>query len=464
MARKFLFVDQNIIDKINRRRGRSTQGEFIKNCIENYLGEEESKVTRRSPVKIWKGSGNIKRESVKREIAKPASDKSSFMFMDQDLLERIDENRGPVSRTEFIEQCISSRVPKVVVSEPKHYATREEFQEFRGFVKNTLKDLADMLFHTDVSSKFDKYLDAPYRPRRERAETLEYEDTRRPVASPRTGSREYYEDDYMSPPRRVPQRPPQRPSERRYAEDREREQSRKPRERTEIYPSDERRETADYPPPAREQQRYPRESEYQPPRPPRQDVPPASTGDGVNLRGMLNGLKVRLQNWLFTQEEPVPAAGVTYPPTPTQTRYNEYDTTHRDVSRQEISRYDVTRHETVIHDAPPVMEIEEEDTGSQNMHPGLWGLAILLFGFGDTLLSTMVFAKGGYEANPLMGGLVSFFGGSIVAFVIIKTIIMGVLALISFKVFKNQGWLIPSILIVVGAFLVLSNLMAYVKL
>jgi hypothetical protein len=110
------------------------------------------------------------------------------------------------------------------------------------------------------------------------------------------------------------------------------------------------------------------------------------------------------------------------------------------------------------------MPEEEEEPRSQNMYPWLWGLAILLFGFGDTLLSTMVFSQGGYEANPLMGGLVSMFGGSIVAFVIIKTVIMGILALISFKVFRNHGWLIPAILIAVGGFLCFSNLMAYINL
>jgi hypothetical protein len=97
-------------------------------------------------------------------------------------------------------------------------------------------------------------------------------------------------------------------------------------------------------------------------------------------------------------------------------------------------------------------------------YTGLWVLAILLFGFGDTLLSTMVFAKGGYEANPLMGNLVTMLGGSMISFVIIKTVVVVVLALISFKFFKKHGWLIPAILIVIGAFLVISNFMAYIKM
>ncbi len=453
--RKFLFVDKSILNKIDRRRGRLSHGDFIRRCVENYLGEEERPVAHRPSINVWKDNAPVKSRSSRR-----APDKNSLIFMDQDLLDQIDHNRGTVSRAEFIEQCVNSRLPKVVASDTKNYATKEEFQEFRGFVKNTLKDLADMLFHSNGSSKLDDYPASTYRTRRESEETSDYEESRARALPARTRSRDYYEDDY-TPPRRAPRRPSQRPPERRYAEDRERESSWR-RERTERYPSEERRESADYPPPARDRQRYSREQEY-PPQRPGQDVREVSAGDGINLRGMLNGLKVRLQNWLFTQEEPAPAAGA-YPQTPTQARYNDYDTSRREVSRHDVSRYDVTRRETVTHEAPQVMEIEEEETASQNMHPGLWGLAILLFGFGDTLLSTMVFAKGGFEANPLMGGLVSFFGGSIVAFVIIKTIIMGLLALISFKVFKHQGWLIPSILIVVGAFLVISNFMAYIKL
>lgn len=104
------------------------------------------------------------------------------------------------------------------------------------------------------------------------------------------------------------------------------------------------------------------------------------------------------------------------------------------------------------------------ENGGQNMYLSLWIPAILLFGFGDTLLSTMVFAKGGYEANPLMGSVVSLFGGSLFAFVMIKTVAVVVLALISFKVFRHVGWLIPSVLCAVGTYLVLSNLIAYLSL
>lgn len=467
--RQFLYIDRNIIDKIDSRRGNLSHSEFIRRCIDRFLVDEEPVVVSRPARTISRVDSAASSRSEKGTV-----DKNSLIFMDQDLLEKIDARRGDASRNEFIQQCISARFPKVVFSkagkeevreprrvvvspprkvvarEPDDYATKEEFQEFRGFVKKSLRDLADMLFQSNGSGRFDKYLDSSYRRRREYDETPEYEETRPRATATRPRSREYYDDEYG------PRRTSRRAAERRYTGDREREPSPPRREETAPPPSYERRERVETPPPP------PGEPAYTPPQP-RQEVRDARRDEGVNIRGMLNGLKVRLQNWLFTQDEPVPAVETVQPP-PAQPRYNDYGPTNRDVSRQEVSRYNVTRHETVIHDTPPDIDIVEEEPTTQNMHPGLWGLAILLFGFGDTLLSTMVFAKGGYEANPLMGGLVSMFGGSIVAFVIIKTIIMGVLALISFKVFKNQGWLIPSILIVVGAFLVLSNLMAYMKL
>lgn len=111
------------------------------------------------------------------------------------------------------------------------------------------------------------------------------------------------------------------------------------------------------------------------------------------------------------------------------------------------------------------LQLKETDTAagaSKNMYPALWFPAIALFGFGDTLTSTMVFAKGGFEANPLMGGLVSLFGGNIIAFVLVKTLILAVLALVSFKMVKSHGWIIPGALSLVGAYLVFSNLMALV--
>ena len=117
-----------------------------------------------------------------------------------------------------------------------------------------------------------------------------------------------------------------------------------------------------------------------------------------------------------------------------------------------------------VNDLP---EEEEPSTGAveeQKTYTHLWILAIGLFGFGDTITSVMVFSKGGYEANPMMAQIVSMLGGSIGAFVAVKTAILVGLAFLSFKMFKKQGWVIPAILSAVGGYLVASNIMALLNL
>jgi hypothetical protein len=52
----------------------------------------------------------------------------------------------------------------------------------------------------------------------------------------------------------------------------------------------------------------------------------------------------------------------------------------------------------------------------------LWGLAILFFGFGDTLTSLMVFADGGYESNILLGALLKIIGPTVGSFLAIKAL------------------------------------------
>jgi hypothetical protein len=437
--KQFLFIDHDLLDKIDRRRGGLSYTEFVESCINSFLGKEGCAVPRPSRG-ILRSSDKRVEKPVRRTLGK-----NSLVFMDEDLLDRIDESRGEVTRAEFIEQCIDSRFPKAI-KQNKGYATRDEFQEFKGFIKNTLKDMAKIIFNPNALSRTGRFSDVQYQPRGGYGETSEYRGSGPSALPPRPRGGEYRRDDY-----RPPRRPPlERTGDRLPPQDREPSW----RERSDRFASQDRRDSSEYPPP-RDRLRYSGDYGYPPP-PPRQNAGDSAPQNRGQLQRLINNLKKRLQNWLFTQEEPVPASSAYQPPV-SQTRHSEYE-----VSRHDVYHHDVPpRREVVASEAPPVPE--EEET-SPNMHAGLWALAILLFGFGDTLLSTMVFSKGGYEANPLMGGLVSMFGGSIVAFVIIKTVIMGILALISFKVFKNQGWLIPAILIVVGIFLVLSNLMAYVKL
>lgn len=134
-----------------------------------------------------------------------------------------------------------------------------------------------------------------------------------------------------------------------------------------------------------------------------------------------------------------------------------------DLDEEETSRQSYQRAASEVCHAGKCNNEESAESAGQSMHWILWILAILLFGFGDTLLSTMVFAKGGHEINPLMVFTVRMFGGNLFAFVMIKAIILIVLAFISFKVSRKQGLLIPSVLCFVGIFLVFSNLMAYLK-
>ncbi len=421
--KQFLFIERQVMDRINRQRGDLSQNEFIESCIDSFMGTARPSLPRPAR-KIWRGPTPRPASPPRR-----AAGKNSLLFLDQDLLDMIDESRGGLSRSEFLGKCIGTRLPRPA-RQPAQYATRREFQEFKGFIKGTLKQMASIVLRPEAARHFSDE-DYSYR---ERAAT--------PPPRPRSEAR-YRDEDYRPPRRPAPERAerprPEPPRERAYTEP--------PRERSYVEPPRQRERHADY---------------NNPPRPaPRSEREPAPEDRG-SLHRIIDGLKTRLQNWLFTQEEPAPAAAAAMPSTG-QYRRNEYDISRRELTRHDVYHHNMPRQDGIRAEAMPMPE-EEEEPASQNMHPGLWGLAILLFGFGDTLLSTMVFSSGGYEANPLMGGLVSMFGGSIVAFVIIKTVIMGILALISFKVFKKQGWLIPSILIAVGGFLCFSNLMAYINL
>ena len=89
----------------------------------------------------------------------------------------------------------------------------------------------------------------------------------------------------------------------------------------------------------------------------------------------------------------------------------------------------------------------------------LWLVAAVLYGFGDTVTSYLVFKVGGAEANPIMRFFLGL--GGIPPFVAAKTLIMAGLFALSVFVFsplKRSGWVIPIITAIGGGYLVVHNL------
>ena len=408
-----------------------------------------------------------------------------MLILDQGLIERIDENRGDLSRAEFVELCIDNCFDGVEPEkEGKHaaerefatrrkevtvYVTEEEFQEFKRGIKDVLKAFLDFFVSLGLNlgdrGARRSVDDLRWRVR----EALGEEDFERPKSSWRPGHERYYDDEYddnLRPSRQqLVQRFRQRIDRALEAEDFERPKS-SWRPGYERYYDDEYddnlrpsrrqlvrdlRRRVDYTlgeeelEPPRSSRRPRRERYY----PEEYDEPPQRP------RGLVGDIKRRFQTTTGV-EEPVPSRSSWQP---RGKRY--YSEEH--VSHPPVPRYP-RREISYLEDVDDVPSEPPSEGKSHNMYAGLWIPAIALFGFGDTLLSTMVFAKGGYEANPLMGGIVSMFGGSMVAFVIIKTVILILLAFISFKVFRNHGWVIPSILSAVGAYLVFTNGMALLSL
>ena len=106
--------------------------------------------------------------------------------------------------------------------------------------------------------------------------------------------------------------------------------------------------------------------------------------------------------------------------------------------------------------APSVRDIELPD-----IPVSLWIAAILIFGFGDSLTSTLTFSVGAHEVNPLMVSLVSVFGGRLWTFILVKTAALAGLFFLSYYMLPRHGWLVPTLLCVVGTYLVISNLIAF---
>jgi hypothetical protein len=63
------------------------------------------------------------------------------MVVKQDVVRQIDQNRGEMNRTEFVNYLIQCQLKEF--SEPRKYVTREEFQVFARQVTELLRDFLE---------------------------------------------------------------------------------------------------------------------------------------------------------------------------------------------------------------------------------------------------------------------------------------------------------------------------------
>jgi hypothetical protein len=107
----------------------------------------------------------------------------------------------------------------------------------------------------------------------------------------------------------------------------------------------------------------------------------------------------------------------------------------------------------------PQTEIAEERTGEPRTGLiVLWVLAILLFGVGDLLTSSLAFSLGAYEGNPIANYVIQMSGGSIWSLTILKSFILCSLFLMSYKKMEGLAWTIPAMLSLAGAYMLFHNL------
>ncbi len=374
--RRMLIIDRGLIEKMDESRGDLDRAEFIELCLNTCFRDTELKP------KMPPGRARPATHFVWEEFEKHRGSSKDSIAIDPEFMEMIDENRGSLTRAEFVGLCVKktsfqeaeprAETPPTKAREDT-YASGVEFQEFKSSIRDFLRALVHF-----VSFGLNRG--------KERL-TRRMEDTRQHPDKA-------LDSEESKPPRGF---------------------SSATRSGIERYYPDERDD----------HQRVPRERES------------------------LEDLKQRLHEIQSEEAEP-------------QRGRRRFSNERYDVEEEEAPRQSYQRTAREAH-YPGKCEESAEGAG-QSMYFSLWIPAILLFGFGDTLLSTMVFAKGGHEINPLMILAVRMFGGNLFAFVMIKTAVLVILALISFKMFKKQGWLIPGILCFVGTFLVFSNLVAYLKL
>jgi hypothetical protein len=88
----------------------------------------------------------------------------------------------------------------------------------------------------------------------------------------------------------------------------------------------------------------------------------------------------------------------------------------------------------------------------------LWVLAVLLFGVGDLLTTSIAFSLGAFEGSPLAGYLLRISGGNIWSLTILKSFILSSLLLISYLRMEGYAWTVPAMLSCAGAYMLFHNL------
>jgi len=121
------------------------------------------------------------------------------------------------------------------------------------------------------------------------------------------------------------------------------------------------------------------------------------------------------------------------------------------------------RSRTVAEDAEPESPpggVEEQEEG---LPLELWLPAVFLFGFGDTLTSALVFAKGGAELNPIMRAVLAL-PGDLWTFALVKTMVLAGLLLLGLRASQLMRWLIPLAVTLIGSYLVWNNILVFIGL
>lgn len=116
------------------------------------------------------------------------------------------------------------------------------------------------------------------------------------------------------------------------------------------------------------------------------------------------------------------------------------------------------------HSSLPDLDLPEEveepvDTTSIVM----WVLALLLFGFFDTLTTALVIAKGGLELNPFARLFLGLPGG-IWSFAVMKVVVIITLIIVSETSFGKLKWVVPTIVTIAGVILLVNNLNVLLKM